>query len=65
MSLSMGLMATHTMVPPTPGPIGAAGILNAQLGLVILLGLIVSFLALFPTVLFIIYVGKRNFKARN
>jgi GntP family gluconate:H+ symporter len=60
-SLSMGLMATHTMVPPTPGPIGAAGILNAQLGLVILLGLIVSFLALFPTVLFIIYVGKRNF----
>lgn len=60
-SLSMGLMATHTMVPPTPGPIGAAGILNAQLGLVILLGLIVSFVALFPTVLFIIYVGKRNF----
>ncbi|MFN8428500.1 MAG: GntP family permease [Spirosomataceae bacterium] len=60
-SLSMGLMATHTMVPPTPGPIGAAGILNAQLGMVILLGLIVSFFALFPTVLFIIYVGKRNY----
>jgi len=26
-ALSLGLYATHTMVPPTPGPIAAAGIL--------------------------------------
>ncbi|OGU60818.1 MAG: gluconate transporter [Ignavibacteria bacterium RBG_13_36_8] len=45
-ALSLGLMATHTLVPPTPGPIAAAGILNADIGLVILWGLLVSALAL-------------------
>ncbi len=45
-ALSLGLYATHTMVPPTPGPIAAAGLLNADLGLVILWGLLVSLVAL-------------------
>ncbi|MGE5294361.1 MAG: GntP family permease [Solirubrobacterales bacterium] len=45
-ALSLGLYATHTMVPPTPGPIAAAGILQADLGLVILWGLLVSLVAL-------------------
>lgn len=39
-ALNAGIMATHTMVPPTPGPLAAAGTLNADLGLVIGLGLI-------------------------
>lgn len=42
MALSLGLIVTHSIIPPTPGPVGAAGILNADLGLVILLGLPVS-----------------------
>lgn len=41
-ALATGLYATHTMVPPTPGPIAAAGTLSADLGLVILYGLIAS-----------------------
>jgi len=41
-ALSLGLYATHTMVPPTPGPVAAAGALGADLGLTILMGLIVS-----------------------
>ncbi len=41
-ALATGLTATHCLVPPTPGPIAAAGILGADLGLVILLGIIVS-----------------------
>jgi GntP family gluconate:H+ symporter len=41
-ALSMGLYATHCLVPPTPGPIAAAGTIGADLGLVILFGLIVS-----------------------
>ena len=41
-ALSMGLMASHVMLPPTPGPVAAAGILNADIGLVILLGLPIS-----------------------
>jgi GntP family gluconate:H+ symporter len=41
-ALSTGLYATHTMVPPTPGPLAAAAALNADLGMVILYGLIAA-----------------------
>jgi GntP family gluconate:H+ symporter len=43
-ALATGLYATHTLVPPTPGPIAAAGNLDLadQLGLVILVGLPVA-----------------------
>lgn len=41
-ALSTGLYATHTLVPPTPGPIAAAGNVGADLGLVILIGLVVA-----------------------
>jgi GntP family gluconate:H+ symporter len=45
-ALALGLIASHTMVPPTPGPIAAAGILEADLGLVILLGVPISFIVM-------------------
>ena len=51
-ALGLGLTATHTMVPPTPGPIAAAGILSADLGLVMLLGLPISALALIASLLY-------------
>ncbi|WP_440706051.1 GntP family permease [Heyndrickxia oleronia] len=43
-ALATGLYATHTLVPPTPGPIAAAGNIDADgfLGTIILIGLIVS-----------------------
>ena len=41
-ALSSGLYATHCLVPPTPGPIAMAGTLNADLGFVICVGLLVS-----------------------
>jgi gluconate:H+ symporter, GntP family len=60
-ALAMGLMATHTMVPPTPGPVAAAGILNAKIGLVIAVGLFVSFLSLIPTIWYCQFIGKKYF----
>ena len=44
-ALATGLYAAHTFVPPTPGPIAAAGNLGLEssLGLVILVGLVVAF----------------------
>lgn len=51
-ALALGLLCTHTMVPPTPGPIAAAGILGADLGLVLALGIPVSALALIPGLIF-------------
>ena len=43
-ALATGLFATHTLVPPTPGPIAAAGNIGADayLGTVILIGLVVA-----------------------
>jgi Gnt-I system low-affinity gluconate transporter len=41
--LLAGLAVTHAFVPPTPGPIAVAEIINAQLGWVILFGFIVGF----------------------
>jgi GntP family gluconate:H+ symporter len=51
-ALALGLLSTHTMVPPTPGPVAAAGILDADLGLVIIIGMSVGLLALIFTTLF-------------
>ena len=63
-ALSLGLMTTHTLVPPTPGPIAAAGILNADIGLVILWGLLVSALALIFGLIFATkYVSKTYIEA--
>lgn len=46
-ALSTGLYATHNLIPPTPGPIAAAGNIGAEnyLGTIILVGMIV---AIFP-----------------
>ena len=41
--LLAGLAATHSFIPPTPGPVAVADIINVQLGWVILLGLIIGF----------------------
>ncbi|MBN2011903.1 GntP family permease [candidate division KSB1 bacterium] len=60
-ALSLGLMSTHTLVPPTPGPIAAAGILDADLGLVVLLGLFISALALSVGILFATKYAARTY----
>ncbi len=58
-ALSLGLYASHTMVPPTPGPVAAAGILEADLGRVIGWGVVVSAIALFAGWLFATTVAAR------
>jgi GntP family gluconate:H+ symporter len=45
-SLSAGLLATHVYVPPTPGPLAAAGMLGIDIGRAILYG---GFAAIFMT----------------
>ncbi|MDD3231120.1 MAG: gluconate transporter [Oscillospiraceae bacterium] len=44
-ALYTGLLITHSMVPPTPGPVAVAGVLNANLGFVILYGCILGIIA--------------------
>lgn len=40
--LLAGLAVTHSFIPPTPGPVAVADIINAQLGWVILMGFILG-----------------------
>ena len=60
-ALATGLYATHTLVPPTPGPIAAAGNLGLenQLGLVILFGLGISVIAMAAGYAWACFIGKR------
>ena len=64
-ALSMGLYTTHVFVPPTPGPIAAAGELGADVGTVILLGLVTTIPVLFATNAFARYMGRRIFIEPN
>lgn len=41
-ALATGLLTTHVFVPPTPGPLAAAATVGADIGLVIILGLVAA-----------------------
>ncbi|HMQ46000.1 MAG TPA: GntP family permease [Saprospiraceae bacterium] len=60
-ALALGLIASHTMVPPTPGPVAAAHYLNADLGLVMLMGMPISLLALLLSQVFVRKVVSPNY----
>ena len=60
-ALILGLMITHVLVPPTPGPIAAAGIIGADVGLVMLVGLVIGALALVPTIYYCKKMGSRYY----
>jgi Gnt-I system low-affinity gluconate transporter len=40
--LMAGLVVTHSFIPPTPGPIAVAGLLGADLGMVMLFGTLIG-----------------------
>ncbi len=60
-ALATGLFATHTLVPPTPGPIAAAGNLHIQnIGLVILFGLAFALLAVMVGYFWAVLIGSKH-----
>lgn len=60
-ALSTGLYATHTLVPPTPGPIAAAANLGMDKSLltIILVGMVVAIPAALAGLLYAQWIGKR------
>ena len=62
LALAAGLFASHVFIPPTPGPVAAAGMtgLENNLLLVIGLGIVVSLLSLIPAYFFTSRFGKGN-----
>ena len=61
LALAAGLFASHVFIPPTPGPVAAAGMVGLEnnLLLVIGLGVVISLLSLIPAYFFAGRVGKR------
>lgn len=60
MPLLAGLAITHAFIPPTPGPVAVADILNADLGWVILFGFIVGIpTAMVSGPIFARYIAKK------
>ena len=60
--LAGGLVITHSLVPPTPGPVGAAGIFGANVGLVIIYGMIIAIPMLFAVLAYGKWLGKKIYQ---
>lgn len=58
-ALSLGLTITHCLVPPTPGPIAAASIMDANLGFVIMTGVIASIASAVAAYVFVTRYANR------
>lgn len=61
MALSIGLLTTHVLVPPTPGPIATAGILQADIGMVMLMGIGVGVPCVIFGILFAKYYASKTY----
>lgn len=64
-ALAGGLLMSHALVPPASGPIGAAGILNANIGRFMLFGTIISIPILCVIILYARYLGKKIYQLPN
>ena len=61
LALAAGLFASHVFIPPTPGPIAAAGMMGLENNLLLIIGLgaVISLLSLIPAYFFAGWIGKR------
>ncbi|WP_454253210.1 GntP family permease [Pseudomonas sp. Marseille-Q7302] len=58
-ALAGGLMLTHHAVPPTPGPLGIAGIFHIDIGLMIFWGVVFTIPGMFVLVAYARIMGPR------
>ena len=58
-ALAGGLVVTHVLVPPTPGPLGAAGIFGVDIGAMILLGMVLAIPCTIPLVWYAQWLAKK------
>ena len=59
LALGCGMTLTHHLVPPTPGPLAVAGILGADLGALILAGLVFTVILLPIVVFYAKWIGPK------
>src|SRR5699024_10087438 len=64
-ALGIGLAATHHAIPPTPGPLGVAGIFGADIGMMILAGIIFAIPIVIVGVLYAKWIGNKIYQLPN
>lgn len=58
-ALAGGLVVTHHTVPPTPGPLGVAGLFNVDIGAMLLTGMAMAVLPVVGIVLYAKWLDKK------
>lgn len=58
-ALAGGLVVTHHTVPPTPGPLGVAGIFNVDIGAMLLTGIALAVPCVIGIVFYAQWLDKR------
>ena len=62
LALVCGLQCTHVMVPPTPGPLTAAGMMGVDVGQMIIAGALMSVPILIAALLYAHWIGKKIYQ---
>lgn len=65
LALACGLQCTHTMVPPTPGPLTAAGMMGVDVGQMIIVGAVMSIPIFIAAILYSKWIGKKIYQIPN
>lgn len=65
LSLAVGLQLTHCLVPPTPGPLTAAGMFGVDVGQMIIGGALISIPMLIVVVFYTKWIGKKIYQIPN
>lgn len=61
-SLAVGLVVTHSVVPPTPGPVGVAGIFGVSVGSLLLWGIILAIPMVIVGLIYAKYIGNKLYQ---
>lgn len=61
-ALAAGLVITHSLVPPTPGPLGVCGIFGVDVGKFILYGLVIAIPMTVACTVYARWVGKKLYQ---
>lgn len=60
--LAAGLVITHSLVPPTPGPLGVAGTFGVDIGQFILMGIVIAIPMAIACLFYGTYLGKKIYQ---
>ena len=65
LAMATGLQLAHVFIPPTPGPLAVAGILEIDMGMMILWGILLTVPTLVMSTLYSKWLGKRIYQIPN